>query len=274
MLGGKEQHGAVEDHHVVEASLFGRFPLVVDDAGAGEVMVLPTTFHEPPTQIDVLTVHEELLVEQAHLIQGLLPHPHERPRQDVHGGRFCLPDVPCVIRVERLRCRGQTVHPRHAAKRRPRRGKSALGFGQETTRPIVHRNAHAAQFGVAVRMREAGFERVFSNDSVGIQQDHMPPGAGPNGLVVGHGEPHVVFVGHEVHPGKTVPNHVHRTIDAAVVHHPHVNRHPVHGTLDGHQALLEEGPNVVTDDDDTQIGHPLYGNRFNKELDNVASSAY
>ena len=58
-------------------------------------------------------------------------------------------------------------------------------------------------------MREAGFERIFSNDGVGIQQDHMSPGAGPNGLVVGHGEPHVVFIGHEVHPGKTIPNHVH-----------------------------------------------------------------
>ena len=102
----------------------------------------------------------------------------------------------------------------------------------------------------------------------------MLPLALGNCLVVGHGKAHIVLVRHDVDPREPRLHHVDRTVDASVVHNPNVHGHPFLGAFHRNEALFEKGPNVVTHDDDTQVCHPLYGNRFNKELDNVASSAY
>ena len=106
-------------------------------------------------------------------------------------------------------------------------------------------------------MLEAFGERVLAHDRVRIQKKHVLARRLANGLVVGHGKPHVVFVGDELHPRETATDHVHRAVDALVVHDPHFHGEPLGGPLHRHQTLLEERPNVVAHNHDTQVGHPL-----------------
>jgi len=62
--------------HLVDATL-GDFRtelgFVVDDRGVGEVVHLPTGLPQAELQVDLLGVEEELLVEQADLVQCLAP---------------------------------------------------------------------------------------------------------------------------------------------------------------------------------------------------------
>ena len=127
---------------------------------------------------------------------------------------------------------------------------------------------------MCIGVGQARLERVFPDHRIGIEQQDMPSSTRTNRLVVGHRKAHVVLVGDHMNPRKPFSDHVHRAIYAPVVYHPYVQIQVVHGPLNRDQTLLEERPNVVANNDDTQVGHPLYGRRFNKELDNVASSAY
>ncbi len=274
MLGSEQQHGTVEHQHVVQAAFFGAFPFVVDDAGRGEVVVPPASLDQTPAQVDVLTVHEELLVQQTHIVQGLLPHPHEGPRKDVDfcGLVFC--DMPGVISIPLGRPRGQMMQPCHPTKRCPWSGHPALGLRQKLTSPVVHGHPHAPHFRVRLHVRKALHKRVLTDHRVGVQQQDMVPFGLPNGLVVRHGKSNIVAVGHEVHFGKAGPHHFHRSIHTVVVHHPDFQVQTRRCALHRHQALLQECPNIVADNDDTEVHQPLYGRRFNNELDNVASSAY
>ena len=168
-----------------------------------------------------------------------------------------LANMSGIIPVESTGLGGQTMQPRHATEGRPWCRQPSFGLWQILARAIVHRHAHAPQLGMGIGMGQTHPERVLANHRIRIEQDHMAPFARPNGLVVGHRKTHVVFVGNDPNPRKPFSDHVHRTIHTPVVHHPHVNRHVVHGPFDGHKALLEERPNVVADNDDAQVGHPL-----------------
>ena len=65
---GEDDHGVVEDKHVVQTPLFGALPFVVNDPGVRVVMILITSKNDSPTQIDVFTIHKEGLIEETNFI--------------------------------------------------------------------------------------------------------------------------------------------------------------------------------------------------------------
>ncbi len=80
----KNDHGLVEHFHIVEASLFGAFPFIMDDGGAGEVIVIVPGFGNPVGKIDVLPIHKKGLIQQSGLIQSLFAHKHKCTSQHIH----------------------------------------------------------------------------------------------------------------------------------------------------------------------------------------------
>ena len=63
MFIGKNLHGLVENIDIIQTAFLGALSFVVNDSGIGHVMVLITTLHDSPTQINILTVHEKSLIQ-------------------------------------------------------------------------------------------------------------------------------------------------------------------------------------------------------------------
>ena len=72
-------------------------------------MILPTTFEQAPTEINVFTIHEIGLIQQTDRIQCFPSHPHEGTAQDFNLMIVICMQMAHVILVQLCRSRGQFV---------------------------------------------------------------------------------------------------------------------------------------------------------------------
>ena len=72
----------------------------MDDGGSRQVIVLVPPLEDAVRKVDIFSVHEELLVEQADLVQDAAAHPHIGTGQDLHRIGFVLGQVAQVVVVE------------------------------------------------------------------------------------------------------------------------------------------------------------------------------
>lgn len=82
MLAEENQHGLVEVVDVAVVGLVGRLALEVGNL-KGQVPVLPATLEQAVGEVDVLAVHEEVLIEESHLIEGLTSQQTEGAADDL-----------------------------------------------------------------------------------------------------------------------------------------------------------------------------------------------
>ena len=78
MFGRKNQHRFVKNRHIIERPLFCTLPLVMNDSGAGKIMILPPSFNNSPAEIDIFPVHEKVFIQDTYFIQSRFTHPHKR----------------------------------------------------------------------------------------------------------------------------------------------------------------------------------------------------
>ena len=69
MLAEEDKHGMVEHVDVAIVRLACRFSFVVCN-GQRQISVLETAFQQTVTKVDVLTVHEEVLIQQTYLVES------------------------------------------------------------------------------------------------------------------------------------------------------------------------------------------------------------
>ena len=63
MLSGKNGHGLIKDIDVIKTALLGAFSFIVNNTGAGQVVVFKARLLDAVGQIDVLTIHKEVLIQ-------------------------------------------------------------------------------------------------------------------------------------------------------------------------------------------------------------------
>lgn len=253
MLPGKDDHGVVEHQDVVHAAFLGAFSLVMDDPGPGIVIIPVTCLHQAVGEVYVFPVHEELLIQQSRLVQGLPPHKHESAGKHIHLVCFIVIKITQVIAAECLRFWEKRRKSEYLAEGYPRSRQPTLRLWQETSLSVKH--LHAQPPGIRMRLHERHHlgQRVILHDGIRIQQEHILSGSLPDGLVVGLAETHVFVVGNQPDLGKLFPDHVRGSIYRLIVDHEHLHVKVLSGPEHRMQALLQEIPDVIVYNDDGKL---------------------
>src|SRR5690606_29130150 len=101
-------------------------------------------------EVDVLAVHEEILVQQAHLVERSFPQEHAGAGKDLDRGGLVLRKMAQMVAAEKLALREQTSKADDLEEGYLWRGQSALRFRQETARSVDHLHAQPADERISV----------------------------------------------------------------------------------------------------------------------------
>ena len=96
MLAIEDEHGVIENPHIAHRVLVGALALVVNH-GRGQEPVFIACLHDAITQVDVLAVHEEVLIKAAQILQHAGAAQHVGTRQDVDALRLQVTQVAQMV---------------------------------------------------------------------------------------------------------------------------------------------------------------------------------
>ena len=163
MLTEEDEHGLIEDVDIAEVSLPGRPAFEMSDL-IRQVPVLPATLEQTVRQVDVLTVHKEVLVEQPHLIDGLTTQEAKGTADDVDTSGLVPRQMTHIITLREAE---------HLQSSHPRRGQSAARLWSEGSVFIMHHHTCPTRFGMSVHEVKHSTKRWFLDDGVWIKQQHI-----------------------------------------------------------------------------------------------------
>ena len=250
MLPRENLHRLVKDIDVVQTPLLRALPLVVDDARLREVVVLVAALQDPVRQVDVLAVHEIVLIQKPHLVEHRPTHHHEGAAEDLHLVGLVLADVRGVVGPEFLRFREEFRETEELVERRRRVWDAALRLGEETALSIDHLHAEAAAIGGLVHETDALLERVFLHEGIRVEQQHIFAGGDADSLVVGSRESHIILILNKVYLRELGLHHCHGIIHRMVIDHINLPLDTAHSLQRRRERLLQKRRNVVIDYDD------------------------
>ena len=87
VLTEENQHGLIENVDITETGLLRRLALVMNDT-ARHIPVLVTCLQDSVLQVDILAIHEEILVQETNLIECLTTQHHESATHHLNLARF------------------------------------------------------------------------------------------------------------------------------------------------------------------------------------------
>ena len=231
VLAVEDEHGLIKDPHVAHRVFLGALALVVDDFHR-QKPVFVACQHHPVGEVDVLAVHEKVLVEAAHLLQQGRAAQHEGTGQDVDAVWLSVVEVAEVIAREPPRARKQRRQPENLAERHPGRGEGALALGQEHAVAVDHAHPDGAATFVAAHPLDALLDARAADDGVGVEDEGEEAGGPHDGLIVGPGKAHVVGVLDEGDLRETLPHEVDTVVARVVVHNDDLGIEALGGLLD------------------------------------------
>ena len=126
----EQQHGIVEDVYVAETAFHRALTLVVQDVER-QIPVLPSALQEAVTEVNILAIHEEALVEQPHVVDGLAPQHVERARDNLYAVGLVGIQIAHVIAAEDGTQGEETAQPAHLAEAGEGSGHAAPALGGE-----------------------------------------------------------------------------------------------------------------------------------------------
>ena len=189
----------------------------VDDRGRRHVIELPAGSVEAIAPVDVLAVHEVVLVEQADLVHGGLSHHHAGTRQHLDLGRLLGVEMGQMVAGNERVLGKEAAQARHLAEGRQWRGKAAAAVELQGAVWIEDFAAAGPGFRVLVQERDHRVQRVSAHDGIGVDQQRVFAGHLPQGHVVAGREPHIGLVANQLHVRKFRGYHVGAAIGRGVV---------------------------------------------------------
>ena len=249
----EDGHGVVEHEHVVHRALLGALAFVVDDARFGQVPVLVAARGDAVAQIDILAIHEETFVQEAHFVERSFPQEHARTGKDLDRRGLVLLQVTKVVAAEHLALGEQAREADDLVERHCRCRQSAFAFRQELARSIDHFHTQPTYFRMSVHKGDHLVENILPNDRIRVQQNHVLGIAFAYRLVIRPAEAHVILVGDEAHLRKFFTDHFHTAIRALVIYHEDVTFNAFQCFEYRSKTLLEVRSNIIVYDDDGEL---------------------
>ena len=240
MLAEEDEHGLIEDMYIAERRLLGGLALEVDDIG-GVVPVLPAALQQTVRQVDILAIHEEVLVEESHLVEGLTTEHEERPADDLDATRLVPRQMAHVIALGEAQ---------HFQTRHPGRGNGPSRLRGQRTIGIVHPHTQTASLRMGIHKADARTEGGLCHDGIGIEQQHVFALSLTDGDVVGAREAEIVVVGNQTDPKVMRADIVDGIIRRGIVDDKHLDAvDTFRRLLYAVEALRHERPHIIADYD-------------------------
>ena len=149
MLPEEDEHRLVEHMHVAERRFLGTLAFVVNNPD-GHIPVLISPLQYAIREVDILTIHEEILIQQPHLVEHASAYHHERSAHHLYPSRLIPRKVTHVVMAE-SRMPGITpAQPRHLVECRHRRRQSASRLIGFLTVDLQHLHSCGTSLGVFV----------------------------------------------------------------------------------------------------------------------------
>ena len=189
VLAEEDEHGLIEGVHISERRLLSGLALVVHYLER-QIPVLPASLEKPVRQVDVFAIHEEVFVEQAHLIECLTAQQAIGSADDLNLRRLVPGQMTHVVTF------GESQHFEH---RDPRCRNGTTRFWGNGPLAIQHAHACPTRFRMGIHEVEASLDGGLIDYRIGIQQQHVFCLRESDGLIVGTGKSHVLLIGNKMH---------------------------------------------------------------------------
>ena len=115
VLSEEDEHRFVEVVNVAIAVLLGAFSLVMENR-RGDIAVLLSCLEQAIGKVDVLAIHEKVLVEQSALLEGGTAKEHECTADDFDRVLLFLVKILHIVSSEDTTSREKSAKSRHLAK--------------------------------------------------------------------------------------------------------------------------------------------------------------
>ena len=225
----------------------------VDDLGGRHVVDPPARPAHAVAPVEVLPVHEVVLVEPPHLLQDAAAHDHARARQGVDLVGLLRVQVGEVVAREAAAAGEEAAEACELPERRRGRGEAAPAVELQAAVGVEDPAPRGARLGVLVHELHQGAEGVGAHDGVGVEEQDVPPLHPPEGDVVGAAEAEIAVVADQLRPGEPRLHHLGAAVPGGVVHDDHLHPQALGGLGHRAQGLLHQLPGVVAGDDDAQV---------------------
>ena len=180
----ENEHGFIEHMHITVAALFRAFALIMQDK-AGKIIILPSTLKQTVAQINVLSIHEKVLIEQANLVKRPFANHIECTRNHLNGIGFLRIKVSHIITAKNSAVGEKRTQTGHLAETGKGSGQSSAAFRSETSIGMKHAHTSGTHIGMRVKEIETHTQSVFRHNGIGIQQQDIFARAFPDGKIVG-----------------------------------------------------------------------------------------
>ena len=248
----ENHHRLMKGIHILKRVLLRALTLVMQDLGRN-VVVLVTSLQHTITQINILAIHKERLVQQSHFIQRLLTDKHEGTAYNLDRIDRLLVQILHIVPAEQTALGKQRAQSRHLTKSHKRRRDTSTRFWCKRAIHPQHPHTTHASLRILVHEVNALSQGALTHKRVRIQQQHILPTCLSQSLIVGTRETNVFLILDVAHPRELSPQVRHGFVAAVVVHNKHFTTHTRQCLLHREQALLQIIADIVIDYDDGEF---------------------
>src|SRR5574344_1537915 len=139
MFSEEDKHRLIEHMHIAEARLLSTLTLIMQD-GRRKIIIVITSLQNTIRKIDILAIHEEVLVQITHLIDGFLSQQTEGSTHHLYPSRFIPRKCAHIIMTETVTFRETGTQTYHLVESHHRRRQPSPTFQCRLTRSIQHAN--------------------------------------------------------------------------------------------------------------------------------------
>ena len=251
----EDEHGLVEDVDIAIGLALRALALVVEDA-AGQVPVFVAPLEHAVAEVDVLAIHEEVLVEQSDLVERLSPQEAVGAADDLDGVGLVPRQIAHVVSAQPSAVGEALAEPRDLVEGGERRGQSASRLLGVAAVRAQHPHSRGSRLRMGVHEGDGLADGLLADDGVGIEQQHILRLARPDGEVVGARKTEVVAAGDHLHLGEAGREIADGVVLGVVVHHIDLGVDAREGAAQADETLLQVVLDVVADDNDGELmGH-------------------
>ena len=77
MFSGKNDHGPVKNHYIVNTTLFSAFTLIVNDRCTRKIVILIPRLQDTVGKINILAIHKKTLIEETYFVEYRFSEEHK-----------------------------------------------------------------------------------------------------------------------------------------------------------------------------------------------------
>ena len=173
--------------HIAETRLLRTLALIMKDINR-QVIIMIATFKHTIREIDVLAIHKEILIQQAHLVKGLAAQHTVGTTHHLNLARLVPRQIPHVIPSKQAMLRPAVAESQHLEERHHRRRQSPSALHGTLSCSIEHSHPHSTRIFMDIHEIYTFLQHVFAYNGIRVEQQHILTPALSDSNIVGTGK--------------------------------------------------------------------------------------